>query len=112
MVKDLLLQHWEISKPDVLVSIIGGDEIYESNPGLGDAISKGIAQVKTILRWKTSFLSIHCWINNLISNYVSHKRQNKKENNIGTIIRYICKTEENKQKMTGALLKTELVIIS
>lgn len=79
MVKDLLLQHWEISKPDVLVSIIGGDEIYESNHALGDAISNGIAQVRTVLRWKTPFLLFPYWINNLINNSVSRKRQNKKK---------------------------------
>lgn len=48
MVKDLLLHHWGIPKPKVLISVIGGDEISESNPILADAISEGMAQVRIV----------------------------------------------------------------
>lgn len=49
MVKDLLLHHWGIPKPEVLISVIGGDEMYESNPVLADAISEGMAKVRIII---------------------------------------------------------------
>ena len=42
---DLLLKHWNLSQPELLISIIGDDKITELNPKLASVISQGLTQV-------------------------------------------------------------------
>lgn len=42
---DLLLKHWNLSQPEVLISVIGDDKITELNPELALVISRGLTQV-------------------------------------------------------------------
>lgn len=45
---DLLLQKWKLTLPEVLVSIIGDDEITKSNSKLAAVISNGLTQVRVV----------------------------------------------------------------
>ena len=47
-VMDLLLKKWKLTLPEVLVSIIGDDEITRSNPKLATVISNGLTQVRIV----------------------------------------------------------------
>ena len=42
---DLLLNYWNLSQPELLISIIGDDKITELNPKLALVISQGLTQV-------------------------------------------------------------------
>ena len=45
---DLLLQKWKLTLPEVLVSIIGDDEITKSNSKLAAVVSNGLTQVRVL----------------------------------------------------------------
>lgn len=45
---DLLLQKWKLTLPEVLVSIIGDDEIIKSNSKLAAVVSNGLTQVRVV----------------------------------------------------------------
>lgn len=45
---DPLLQKWKLTLPEVLVSIIGDDEITKSNSKLAAVISNGLTQVRVV----------------------------------------------------------------
>ena len=45
---DLLLQKWKLTLPEVLVSIIGDDEITKSNSKLVAVVSNGLTQVRVV----------------------------------------------------------------
>lgn len=45
---DLLLQKWKLTLPEVLVSIIGDDEITKSNSKLAAVVSNGLTQVRVV----------------------------------------------------------------
>lgn len=45
---DLLLQKWKLTLPEVLVSIIGDDEITKSNSKLAAIVSNGLTQVRVV----------------------------------------------------------------
>ena len=45
---DLLLQKWKLTLPEVLVSIIGDDEVTKSNSKLAAVVSNGLTQVRVV----------------------------------------------------------------
>ena len=45
---DLLMQKWKLTLPEVLVSIIGDDEITKSNSKLAAVVSNGLTQVRVV----------------------------------------------------------------
>ena len=47
-IMDLLLKKWELTLPEVLVSIIGDDEIAKSNSKLAAVVSNGLTQVRIV----------------------------------------------------------------
>lgn len=47
-VKELLLKDWKLSIPDVLISVMGDNEVTQTNPELAGLVSNVLTQVSIL----------------------------------------------------------------
>ena len=45
---NLLLKDWKLALPEVLISVMGDDEITQTNPKLSALVSNGLTQVSIL----------------------------------------------------------------
>ena len=45
---NLLLKDWKLALPEVLISVMGDDEITQTNPELSPLVSNGLTQVSIL----------------------------------------------------------------